>query len=1039
MTRPHSGILRTVVGTSLRHRWVVITLAVLLVGHGAFTLAHAKYDVFPEFAPPQVAVQAEAPGLAPEQVELLVTQPIETALEGMPGIQSLRSSSIFGLSVATVVFDPTTDIYRDRQLVAERLATVQGALPAGVDAPVITPLTSSTATVLLVGLTSDRLSPMDLRTEADWTVKRRLLAVPGVANVQVFGGEVKQFQVQLHPNRLVRFGLSAEDVLAAARRATSVQGAGFIDTGNQQLTLRAESPPPSVEDLARSIAALVAGQPVRLGDVATIAEAPAPRISAAAVMGKPGIQLVVEAQYGTNTLDVTHAVEAALRGLQPTLRAEGITLYPALFRPADFVERATQNIRSSLLIGGVLVLFVLGLFLANFRTAAISYAAIPLSLLTSVAVMAHFGYTLNTMTLGGLAVAIGVVVDDAVIDVENIVRRLRLNQGAVTPAPTWQVVLEAALEVRSPVVYATFAVILVFGPVLAMSGLAGRLFSPLAVAFVLAVLASLVVAVTITPALSLLLLATHPPAESEPRFTRWIKARYRRVVAAAEGHPGSLLIGVGALAVIAAALIPRLGGAFIPELKEGHYIVHMTAAPGTSLDQSIALGDSVTAALLRLPYVRSVVQQAGRADLGEDIVGPNSSELSVALNPLSSDDAEKADAAIQHVIGSFAGAMFSMNTFLVERIEETISGFRAPVAVSVYGSDLAALDRAASRIAAVLATVPGAQAVQLQSPPGMPQLAIRLRPAALARWGLTTADVMDAVHMAYAGQVAGQVYQGNRVFDVAVILSGAARQQVPALRAMPIRNADGTYVPLGQLADIYETDGREVVQHDGGRRVETVTANVASADVAGFVRAAQAKLAREVKLPPGSYLEFSGTAEEQAASQHELLVDSAMAAVGIVILLSLVTGSWRNLLLVLANVPFALVGGVFGAFLTGGTLSVGTLVGFVTLFGITVRNSILLISHYEHLVHAEGRAWSAETAIAGAMDRFTPIVMTTLVTGLGLLPLAAGMNAPGREIEGPMAVVILGGLVTSMVLNLLVLPSWALRFGRFERTAAIEA
>ncbi len=1032
MSESHGGILRTVVGTSLRHRWVVITLGVVLVGYGAFTLARAKYDVFPEFAPPQVAVQTEAPGLAPEQVELLVTQPVETALEGMPGIQSLRSSSIFGLSVATVVFDPGSDIYRDRQLVAERLATVQGSLPAGVDAPVITPLTSSTATVLLVGLTSDRLSPMALRTEADWTVKRRLLAVPGVANVQVFGGEVKQYQVQLEPDRLARFGLGTRDVVAAAQRATSTLGAGFINTGNQQLTLRPETPPPSAAELARSVVAHVAGQPVRLADVATVAEAPAPRISAAAVMGKPGIQLVVEAQYGANALDVTHAVEAALGELAPTLRAEGVTLYPALFRPADFVERATRNIRSSLIIGGILVLLVLGLFLANVRTAAISYAAIPLSLLTSVAVMAHFGYTLNTMTLGGLAVAIGVVVDDAVIDVENIVRRLRLHRAAPAPVPAWQVVLDAALEVRSPVVYATFAVILVFAPVLAMSGLAGRLFSPLAVAFVLAVLASLVVAVTITPALALVLLATHPPAESEPRLTRWVKDRYRRVAVTAEAHPRSLLAGVGVLALIAAGLIPRLGGAFIPELKEGHYIVHMTAVPGTSLDQSIALGDSVTAALLRLPYVQSVVQQAGRAALGEDIVGPNSSELSVGLKPLSGHQAEQAGAAIRRVIGSFAGATFSMNTFLVERIEETISGFRAPVAVSVYGPNLAALDRAASRIASVLATVPGARDVQLQSPPGMPQLAIRLRPAALARWGLTTAEVMDAVHVAYAGQGAGQVYQGNRVFDVSVILPPAARRDVATLRALPIRNPDGAYVPLGQLADLYETDGREVVQHDGGRRVETVTANVAGADVVGFVRAAQAKLAHDVQLPAGSYVEFAGTAEEQAASRNELLVNSAMAAVGIVILLSLVTGGWRNLLLVLANVPFALVGGVFAVFLVGGTLSIGTLVGFVTLFGITVRNSILLISHYEHLVRKEGRAWNAETAIAGAMDRFTPIVMTTLVTGLGLLPLAAGLNAPGREIEGPMAVVILGGLVTSMVLNLLVLPSWSLRFGRFE-------
>ncbi len=1032
MSDGRHAVLRAIVQGSLRHRWIVVALAAVLVGYGLYALSQARYDVFPEFAPPRVAIQTEAPGLAPEQVELLVTQPIEIALQGVPGVQSLRSSSILGLSIVTVVFDPRGDIFRDRQLVAEQLGTLAGALPLGVGAPVMTPLTTSTSTVMYVGLTSDRLSPMALRTEADWTVKRRLLAVPGVAAVEVFGGEVMQYQVQLRPDALVRLGLGVGDVLAAARRATGIVGAGYVDTRNQRLTLRTETPAVTAATIAGTVIASHAGRPVRLGDVATVTEAPAPAIGAAAVDGRPGIELRVDAQYGTNTLVVTRAIERALGELRPTLTAEGIRLYPDLFRPASFIQTATANIRGSLIVGGVLVLGVLLLFLADWRTATISYAAIPLSLLAAVVVMARLGYTLNTMTLGGLAIAIGVVVDDAVIDVENIVRRLRLNRARSDPAPAWRVVLDASLEVRGAIVYATFAVILVFLPVLVMSGLAGRLFAPLAVAFVAAVLASLVVALTVTPALSLALLARRPPALEEPRLTRWAKARYRRLLDAVERRPAPVLIGVGALALAAAGVLPFLGGDFIPALKEGNYIVHMTLLPGSSLEQSIALGDRVAAALVKLPYVKSVVQSTGRAELGSDIVGTNASELEVALKPLSGSQTLAAQAAIRRVIASFPGATFSTNTFLTERVDETISGFVSPVVVNVYGPDLGALDRAAADVASVLAAVPGARDVTLQSPPGMPQIAIRLRPEALLAWGLTPAAVMDAVHVAYDGETVGQVYQGNRVFDVSVVLEPADRRDASRLASLPIRTPAGIYVPLGRLATIYETDGREQVQHDGGRRVETVTADIAGSNVAGFMREAQRRLSRDVPLPPGSYLEYAGTAEEQAASQHELLVNAAMAAVGIVLLLSLVTGDWRNLVLILANVPFALVGGVLADGLIGATLSIGTLVGFVTLFGITVRNAIMLVSHYEHLVQDEGRSWDAETAAFGALDRFTPIVMTTLVTGLGLLPLAVGMSAPGREIEGPMAVVILGGLVTSMVLNLLVLPPLALRFGRFR-------
>jgi CzcA family heavy metal efflux pump len=1027
----HNGILSAIIRFSLRFKGVILALALIFLGYSLYSLTKAKYDVFPEFAPPQVTVHAEAPGLSPEQVEVLVARPIEAALKGVQGIESMRSVSIQGFSAITVAFKTGSDIYLARQMIAERLSSVAGQLPKGLRPPVMTPLTSSTDVVLVLGLTSDKLSLMDLRTFADWTIKRTLLAVPGVAKIAAFGGDIKQLQIQVRPEKLIQYGISFDEVLAVARGATGVRGAGHIDSENQRITLQPEGQPLSTGQLGRTVLLHKNEANVTLEDVANVTYAPEPPIGAGAIMGKSGIILEVSAQYGANTVEVTRRLEQTLNELRPSLVKQGITLYPALFRPADFVETAIHNIRSSLLLGSILVVIILFLFLFNLRIAAISCTAIPLSLLAAVTVLEHMGYSLNTMTLGGLAIAIGEVVDDAVIDVENIFRRLRENRHSDSPRPVLRVVFDASIEVRSAVVYATFAVVLVFIPVLTISGVAGRIFAPLGTAYILAILASLGVALTVTPALCLLLLGKKDHPEKESPVARWLKERYRANLLKVERQPKVIVTLSSVLIVSVFAIIPFLRGEFLPELKEGNFIVHMTAAPGTSLQESLRIGRHVTNELLKLPFVNSVAQRVGRAEKGEESRGPNSGELNVSLKP--GKLPENASQRIRDVMSEFPGITYSVKTFLSERIEETISGYTAAVVVNIFGDNLDVLAEKTQEVASVLGGVKGTREVQVQSPPEAPQLVIRLREADIARWGFESGDIIDAISTAYQGDIAGQIYERDRVFDVSVILDPKDRRSITEIGSLPLRNPSGTFIFLRQIADIYEASGRDTVTHDGGRRVQAVTCNISGRDFNFFIADARKQISEKILFPPGTYVEFSGTAQAQAHSRRDLLAHSLLAALGIILLLSVVVGHYRNLLLITLNLPFALAGGILIVLVSGGRLSIGSMVGFVTLFGITLRNSIMLISHFEHLVRYENMSWGLDTALKGASERLVPILMTASVTAFGLLPLAIGSGAPGREIEGPMALVILGGLVTSTALNLLILPTLALRYGRFER------
>ena len=1024
---------------SIRYSGVVVVLAATIVAYGIYTLSRANLDVFPEFSPSQVVLQIEAPGLSAEVVEALVTQPIENALAGVPRLNAIRSQSIPGLSVITVIFDDGTDTYRNRQVVSERLAALATEMPDGVAAPTMTPLTSSASTILGIGMTSATRSLMELRTLADWTVRPHLLAVPGVAEINVFGGEVRQWQIQVDQQKLRRYELSMERVVDAAREATGMAGSGFVKTPNQHIIIQTEAQPNIIADVGRVVIDFRDGQGVRIADVSRVVEGAAPSISAAAIDADPGVFLMIQGQLGANTHAVTKDLERALAELEPLLAAEKVTLHPRLFRPANFIETAVRNVQRDVLIGSALVVLVLFLFLYNSRTAFICTLAMPVSLLSAVVVLDYMGVALNVMVLGGLAIALGEVVDDAIIDTENIFRRLRLNRLAAVPRRVEDVVLDASVEVRSSVVYATFIVALVFVPLLTLSGIAGKLFAPLGLAYIFSILASLVTAVTLTPALSYLLLARRDLSADEPPAVMFLRPRYLALLKRFERYPGRNIAVTFAMIAVGIGILPLFTGEFIPALREGHYIVHMTAVPGTSESESLRLGSRVSRAIGSIEGVQSVAQWVGRSRNGADTFGTHYSEFEVEIGALAGKEQTRILREIREVLsgergGVFPGVSFGVNTFLTERIEETITGFAAPMVVTLYGADLDSLDRDALAVASALASVPGALDVQLQAPPGTPQLTVRLRHERIAALGMTPMQVLRAVSTAYEGATVGQIHKGTQVIDLVVLLAPDVRSNIAGVGGLLLRNPEGRVVRLDEVADVRVTGGRYKVLHYGGRRVQTVTANFSGRDLGEFERQSRALIAERVRLSPGNYMVFSGTAETQRQARIDLIVHSLLAGIGVLLLLYIAFNSLHNLTITFLNLPFALIGGVIAVLATGGWLSLGSLVGFVTLFGITLRNSIMLVSHYQHLVEVENQPWGVETAMRGAAERLPSILMTALVTGLGLMPLALGTGEPGREIEGPMATIIVGGLATSTLLNLLVLPTILLHFGKFEKS-----
>lgn len=1018
-------MLNRLVRWCVGNAWVVLGLAAILLTYGIVVVDRARYDVFPEFVPAQVTVQTESPGLVAEQVEALVTRPLENAINGANGIETVRSESSQGLSLIKVTFREGSDPLKVRQIVAEALAKVSGQLPSGVATPTLSPLTSSTMDLIKIGLTSDKLDQRQLRALAEWTIKPRLLATRGVAGAAIYGSADSRFEVRVRPEALVARQISLADVSAAVSALTTMRGGGFAETANQRILVRPTNGRIDAVALGNALISSGGGPAIRLHDVADIDLVAGPQMGDALIMGRPGVAISLFSQHGANTLDATRAVEATLEDLRPSLTAQGVTIYPALHRPANFIETALHGMSIDLALGAAMIGFILMAFLRDMRVALIAFLAIPLSLLAALIVLDLLGQTINTMTLGGLTVALGVVVDDAVVDVENIVRRLRGIQGG----DRRKIIADASVEVRAPVVYATYVLALTIAPILFLTGLQGAFFSPLALAILLAVIASLCVAITLTPALAYLLLARTNPHD-EPALLVRAKNWHRGFLTRVCGRP-SLVLGATAITgLIGIVGLLAFGGELLPAFREGHYVLKVNGPPGASIGWMRETGTKLSRDLMAIPGVATVAQQIGRAEAGEDPFPPNQSEVHVELKPGGARGQEAALDAIRRTLANYPSLQSATLTFLGDRIGESLSGETAQFAVSIYGADLDTLDKLALQVADVVARVPGAADVRVKSPPGTPVLTIELDPARMAAHGVTPADANDAIEIANQGHVAGQVAEADRVTDVAVVLPAELRRDPESVGDVLVRSTDGSSVRLADIATIYLEEGRSSVNRDGGQRRQIVTLNPTRADVAGFAKDARAAIAAKVKLPAGVTLSYSGVAEGQAAAAHQVVLNVTIAAVAIVGLLVLAFGSLRSAALILAGTPFALVGGVVAVGLTGGVLSLGALVGFVTLFGIAARNAILLVSHLDHLVGEEDEIFGLATVLRATEERVTPILMTALVTALGLLPLALESGQAGREVQGPMALVILGGLVTSTIMSLLFLPALILRFGK---------
>jgi CzcA family heavy metal efflux pump len=1015
-------MLAAIVRASLRNPRIITTLACLLTVLGAASLAVVRFDVFPDFAPPHVLVQTEAPGLDATQVEALVTRPLEGLLAGTENVKTVRSTSSQGLSAIQVIFNRGGDPYRQRQVVTERLAESAGLLPDGINAPLLSPLSSSMEYLVHFGYTSDRLSPMELRDVVQWSVKPQLLAVPGVAQVQILGGKVRQRQIEVDPTKLAANELSLDDVVAAAKRATATVGSGFIETSTQRIVIRATAPGESIDDLADAVVTTRAGLPVRLRDIAAIHDGAEPRFGDALISGTPGLLIETSTQFGANTLEVTRALEERLDAISTQLAKEGIQYHPGLLRPASFIESAIEKLRNSLLIGAALVIGLLLVTLRDWRGAIVSFSAIPLTLLTTVWILEISGLSLNTMTLGGLVVALGVVVDDAVIDVENILRRRR-SAGTVDIRKLFT---SAALEVRRPVLYATAAVAVAFLPTLMMSGIQGAFFRPLSVSFLIAVGLSLLVAMSATPALCTLTMARHIPKpeasflqqlkELQAHAITWLDRRHRMLFAVL------LITGIAGIAGL-----PLLGARLLPDFRENYLIAHASLRSGVSIAETARVGERICRSLIAIPGVKSVAEQIGRAENGQDPDAPNKSEFEVQIDPRDSRDASAIDTAIRKVFEQYPNELIEINSVLAERIGETLSGESAPFSINIIGSDLDTDDRVGQQIVAALRQLPHGGNIRLVVPPRQPELQITLQPERLALYGLQAADVLESVSAAYHGRVAAELQQSDRSLPVVVRIheSSTGPQELGALL---LRGRDGALTSLSAVAKIEMANERSLIDHEDGLRRQIVVASPSTTDQAGYAEAAREAIAAKVELPPGVYLRYGGVAEAQRFAARELLLHSAAAFVLVVLLLGIAFGNARHVMLVLFSLPSTLSGGVLAVVLTGGTLTLGSMVGFVALFGMAARNTILLVSHYDHLVREEGQSWTLQTVLQGARERLTPVLLTTLLTALALLPVALQLHQPGHEIEGPMAVVILGGLISSTLVSLLLVPPLAVRW-----------
>jgi len=1018
------------VSTSLKLRVIVLALSIVLIVFGVQTLKTAPLDVFPEFAPPLVEIQTEAPGLSTEEVESLITMPLENALNGTPWLKTLRSKSVLGLSSVVMIFQTGTDLIRARQLVQERLAAEAGRLPAVAHPPVMLSPLSSTSRLMKIGVSSATLSQMDMTVLAKWTIRPRLMAISGVANVAIWGQRDRQFQVLVDPDRLQAHGVTLDAIQRAVADAVTLNGGGFVDTPNQRLALRQITGVRTAADLAEAIVEFRSGAPIRLRDVTEIVEAfPAP-IGDAVINDEPGLLLIVEKYPWGNTLEVTRNVEAALEALRPGLK--GLDIDPTIFRPATFIERSLNNLTHAMLIGCLFVVVILVAFLFDWRTSLISLTAIPLSLVAAALVLYYTGATLNTMVIAGLVIALGEVVDDAIIDVENILRRLTLNRSLDKPLPPYEVVLQASLEVRSAVVYASLIVTLVFVPVLFLDGLAGSFFRPLAVTYILAIMASLLVALTVTPALSLMLLPNAKERRHDAPLTRVLKRMYGAVLPLFMHRPKSALAVIVLMFGLTGYAVTTLGEEFLPNFKETDFLMHWVEKPGTSLEAMTRITIRASKELRAIPGVRNFGSHIGRAEVADEVVGPNFTELWISVDP--NVPLDETTAKIQEVVDGYPGLYRDLLTYLKERIKEVLTGAGATIVVRVYGPDMDVLRAKAQEIYKQVTSVEGVLTPKVEPQVLVPQLQVRLRPDATARFGLTAGQIRRAVATLVKGTKVGEIYEDQKSYDVVVWGVPKLRTDLAALRRLSIDLPLGGTVPLGDVADIETVPAPNEIKRESASRRIDITCNVKGRDLGSVAREIEAKV-KKLDFDSGYHPEFLGEYAARAESQRRLFTLTSLSLIGILLLLHMDFQSWRLTLLVALTIPFALVGGVVGTMLDNGVLSLGSLVGFVTVLGIAARNGIMLVSHYRHLEEVEGEAFGPKLVQRGSEERLAPILMTALATGLALVPLVIGGNLPGHEIEYPMAVVIIGGLVTSTLLNLFLLPPIYLVFGRVTRKA----
>ena len=1016
-------------GFSLQNRILVLVASVLLLTGGTYTAMHTEVDVFPDLNAPTVVIMTEANGMAAEEVEQLVTFPVETAVNGATGVRRVRSSSTNGFSVVWVEFDWDTDIYLARQIVSEKLAVVSESLPANVGKPTLGPQSSILGEMLIVGLTADSTSMLDLRTIADWTIRPRLLSTGGVAQVAVLGGDIKEYQVQLDPERMRHYGVTLSEVMNITREMNlNANGGVLYEYGNEYI-VRGVLSTDKVDQIAKAVVRSngVSGAPILLEDIADVqVGAKLPKLGTASERGKHAVLLTVTKQPATSTLELTDKLEASLQDLQKNLPAD-VKVSTDIFRQSRFIESSIGNVQKSLLEGGIFVVIVLFLFLANIRTTVISLVTLPLSLIASIFALHYMGFTINTMSLGGMAIAIGSLVDDAIVDVENVYKRLHENRlkPAGEQLPILEVVFNASKEVRMPILNSTLIIIVSFVPLFFLSGMEGRMLVPLGIAFIVALAASTVVALTVTPVLCSYLLGKEKTKKqnnenSDSAVARKMKQWYGSALTFVLGHKKGVLGGTIGLFVVALGCFFTLGRSFLPPFNEGSFTINISSLPGISLEESDKMGHRAEELLLSIPEIQTVARKTGRAELDEHALGVNVSEIEA---PFELKDRSRSElvAEVREKLGTIVGANVEIGQPISHRIDAMLSGTKANIAIKLFGDDLNRMFTLGNEIKSAIQGIPGIADLNVEQQIERPQLVISPKREMLAKYGISLPEFSEFVNVCLAGEAVSQVYEKGKSFDLTVRVKDNLRDEMEKIRNLMIDTGDGQKIPLNYVAEIRSAMGPNTISRENVKRKIVISANVADRDLRSVVNDIQAQVDAQIKLPEGYHIEYGGQFESEQAASRTLALTSFMSIVVIFLLLYHEFRSVKESAIILINLPLALIGGVFALLITTGEVSIPAIIGFISLFGIATRNGMLLISHYNHLQQEEGYG-VYDSVIRGSLDRLNPILMTALSSALALIPLALSGDLPGNEIQSPMAKVILGGLLTSTFLNGFIIP-----------------